>query len=485
MHPELLDLPAKHGARLLALGFLHEAVRAHQRLCHDSDPEALHEFRVALRRLRSCLQAYRAFLTESVSAKICRRLRRLARATGESRDLEVHLCWLDTQRSELTARQRTGLVWLREYLAARKASTDDELQRQIARDFPRVEKRLRVRLDAFTVQVRLHHPSAEPSFSAVAGELVQEHATALDRRLTRLREASDQGEAHAARIAAKQLRYLLEPLRKHVDEAPPLVDRLKVLQDTLGDLHDAHLFAEEIVSAATAAAAEQAQRESLAVLEGDAEGETARRERRRDPRPGLLALGKRLRERADRAFASVKEEWLDGRAGEFIVQVLALGERLETRGAKGTEIERKYLLSALPEATANAPVQEIEQGWLPGLRIAERLRRVRSTDGEALLRTVKLGAGVTRVELEEEMTRELFDVLWPLTEGRRVRKRRFCVTDGDHTWEIDQFVDRDLCLAEVELPSEDVQPELPAWLEPHVVREVTGEAEYVNVNLAK
>ena len=136
-HPDLLDLPAKQGARLIALGFLDEAVRTHQRLSGGGDPEALHDFRVALRRLRSSLRAYGAFLTESVSAKTRRRLRRLARATAESRDLEVHLSWLDTQRPALTARQRTGLLWLRERLAARKASADDQLQREIARDFAR------------------------------------------------------------------------------------------------------------------------------------------------------------------------------------------------------------------------------------------------------------------------------------------------------------------------------------------------------------
>ena len=42
-----------------------------------------------------------------------------------------------------------------------------------------------------------------------------------------------------------------------------------------------------------------------------------------------------------------------------------------------------------------------------------------------------------------------------------------------------------LVLAEVELPSEDVQPRLPDWLAPYVVREVTGEPEYLNMNLAR
>ena len=96
-----------------------------------------------------------------------------------------------------------------------------------------------------------------------------------------------------------------------------------------------------------------------------------------------------------------------------------------------------------------------------------------------------MGKGLARVELEDETDAALFDRLWPLTEGRRVRKRRYRVREGERVWEIDQFLDRELVLAEVELPSVEAAVELPAWLRPHVVREVTEEAEYKNENLAR
>jgi adenylate cyclase len=90
-----------------------------------------------------------------------------------------------------------------------------------------------------------------------------------------------------------------------------------------------------------------------------------------------------------------------------------------------------------------------------------------------------------RQEFEEEMPEAMFETLWPLTEGRRVAKRRYRITDGDFTWEIDDFTDRDLVLAEVELPSSDTEVAVPEWLAPFVVREVTDEPAYVNINLAK
>ena len=151
------------------------------------------------------------------------------------------------------------------------------------------------------------------------------------------------------------------------------------------------------------------------------------------------------------------------------------------------EIERKFLLTGLPDEARSAPSEEIEQGWIPGTAIHERLRRVRPDDGsgEKYLRTIKLGRGVKRIEVEEETDEATFRHLWALTQGRRVHKRRYRVQEGAFVWEIDAFLDRDLYLAEVELPSEKFEVSIPGWLAPFVVREVTGEDAFVNLNLAK
>ena len=58
-------------------------------------------------------------------------------------------------------------------------------------------------------------------------------------------------------------------------------------------------------------------------------------------------------------------------------------------------------------------------------------------------------------------------------------------TSTAHTWEIDEFKNRDLVLAEIELESEDDDVAFPDWLAPAVQREVTGEPEFQNINLAR
>jgi CYTH domain-containing protein len=128
---------------------------------------------------------------------------------------------------------------------------------------------------------------------------------------------------------------------------------------------------------------------------------------------------------------------------------------------------------------------EIEQGWLPGQRLRERLRRVRANGADRYYRTVKLGVGERRVELDEETTPDLFSALWPHTAGCRVVKARHLVPEGDLTWEVDVFAGRDLVLAEVELPAALDEVTVPEWLAPYVVRDVTDEPEYLNLNLAR
>ena len=151
------------------------------------------------------------------------------------------------------------------------------------------------------------------------------------------------------------------------------------------------------------------------------------------------------------------------------------------------EIERKYLLSALPERVAGVRCVEVDQGYLPGHRINERIRRVKNSAGElTYVRTIKAGSGLERIEIEEEAPREFFEAVWPLTRGARVHKRRYYVPEGDVVWEIDEFLDRPgLWLAEVELESIDQHVKIPEWLQPAVEREVTDEREYTNRALAR
>lgn len=305
-------------------------------------------------------------------------------------------------------------------------------------------------------------------FGAALATRTREAAEVLARRLATITALEDRAACHAARIAGKRLRYLLEPLR---DEAAvgAIVERCKALQDVLGELNDAHVLENEIQTTRAGAAGEAL--------------------------PGLEALATRNRARAAELFGRFTADWLDDGIAALVSAVDSLTLALDAGANADVEIERKYLLDRLPDLDAlrarglSVETFELEQGWLPGQRLRERVRRTtRAADppGEArYFRTIKLGAGVERIEIEEPTTALVFETLWPLTAGCRIRKRRHCVQDDGRLWEIDEFLDRELALAEVELPDAAVRPELPSWLEDRVVREVTDDSRYTNLSLAR
>ena len=461
----LLELGAPRAARHLALRFLDEAQAGRVRLDDAGDTEALHDFRVGLRRLRSTVRAYAAQLEDGIGGKDRRRLKALAGATGASRDGEVMIGWMDARRGDLSDAERPGLDWLLERLRARQEKLDRDLRKEVAHDFGRERKRLERRLSTYQAHVSASDPREEPRMGAVVADLVAAHAEELRQKLEASGSVEQQEALHEGRISAKRLRYLLEPFADELPDAAWAVKRIKRMQDTLGEMHDAHVAGQLL-------AAERAEAEAL-----DPRPDP-------DPLPGLEALAAAARAETERLFGEAESAFLGGRSAELFERVDAVAAQMRGGGAD-REIERKFLLRHMPTLPEHAVRTEIAQGYLPGERLQERVRRVRRAGQPArYYRTVKLGSGLSRTEVEEEADESTFRRLWPLTKGRRIRKLRFKVPEGDLVWEIDRFRGRRLVLAEIELPSEDHDVQIPGWLRDSIDRDVTGEDEYVNVNLA-
>jgi adenylate cyclase len=144
------------------------------------------------------------------------------------------------------------------------------------------------------------------------------------------------------------------------------------------------------------------------------------------------------------------------------------------------EVERKFLVGELPDLD-DTESDEIDQGYLAIDADGEvRVRR----RGDRFFLTAKRGTGLARQEAEVELDRASFDELWPLTEGRRLHKRRHMLPHGDRKIEVDVYGGdlEGLVVAEVEFPSEDEARAFdpPAWLG----EEATGDKRYLNETLA-
>jgi len=471
----LLDLPAHAGAIRIARLYLDRAGQAIRRLEKRGDAEALHDFRVSLRRLHSNLLAYSPYVATAVSPKQLRKMGKLASATSGGRDAEVHLAWLESRQLDLRIEEAPGIELLREELERRLREGYEEAVARAPRKFRKLDRKLRGRLEALETAAAAGGLDDGVRFETAIERCLSDYAEQLDAQFAEVHTAADEAEAHRARIRAKRLRYILEPIAGDIENVDGLLGRLKELQDLLGHLRDAQLLAGLVAELETRAAVPPA-----TVLDASdfAIGAGV-------PAAGLRRVAEWLKAEKTALFEQLRDGWLGDRSAAFFGAVGEVRQSLISTVTANVEIERKYLLSAMPPAIEGRPFREIEQGYLPGDRLQERIRRVRADGDEWYVRTVKVGAGIRRMELQEGTDRATFDAMWPLTRGRRVVKRRYRVPEGDLVWEVDEFSGRDLVLAEVELPSEDVRPRLPDWIAPWVVREVTGDPEYLNVNLAR
>jgi adenylate cyclase len=149
----------------------------------------------------------------------------------------------------------------------------------------------------------------------------------------------------------------------------------------------------------------------------------------------------------------------------------------------GVEIERKFSPVHAPANLDSHPAEEIEQGYVALTDDGTEVR-IRCLGQRAFL-TIKSDGGRARIEEEIEIDKRRFRSLWPLTEGRRVRKTRYRIAAGDGRMiELDVYHGRltGLVTAEIEFETEAAAAafEPPSWLG----REVTEDPRYKNKRLA-
>lgn len=147
----------------------------------------------------------------------------------------------------------------------------------------------------------------------------------------------------------------------------------------------------------------------------------------------------------------------------------------------GKEIERKFLTIS-DEWRENAKGILYVQGYLS--TDAERVVRVRIAGDQGYITIKGAADGIARDEFEYKI---------PASEARAmidnlclpgvIEKMRYKVNFGGLTWEVDEFMgaNKNLVVAEVELPSASHPVKLPPW----VGKEVSTDARYTNASLSQ
>jgi CHAD domain-containing protein/CYTH domain-containing protein len=476
--PEALRRPAQDGARLVALHWLAQLREARARWPQTRSPrgtspattalrtgapdagygtatETLHRARVALRRLRAVLREHESALDGVIDRRTVRSLRALGQATNAVRDADVQRSWLDAHMEHLPEDARHEAARLRAVIDRRATRSSAAVGRAFERHFDPIVDRLIARLSTYLLRQRVGMPAYPTPFARHLATRVERASVLLRRDLEYVTSVESRDAMHRIRIRLKRQRAMLAPFAASRPAVGAWYELATRGQDLLGAVRDADLLAERACTAKLPALHRALGAVALAHYEAFTLDWCARIER--------------VMQALDRAVVELRCD---------SAPVTDAGVPLE--------IERKYLLTRVPPLAAVVPPTLIEQGWLPGTALRERVRRSTHPDGTVVCsRNVKLGPAEARVEIDEGTSGELFHAMWPLTGEARVRKHRHVVRDAAYAWEIDVFLDRDLVLAEVELSGLDDRPVLPDWLAPYVVRDVTGESMYFNAVLAR
>lgn len=199
----------------------------------DGNPDAIHDMRVAIRRLRSTLRTFRGLWPRPRSEALRGELKWLGTQLGKVRDGQV----MSTALAGAVHREPPELV--AGPVAAR-------LQRRLAGETLPAQEDLRDTLESSRVRalmadldaLLLRPPNRPRRWVTKRADRALTRAERLFARADRTRPEERDGALHEARKAYKRGRYAVEVFKPDRKSARRLAKRLGRLQDVLGEHHD-------------------------------------------------------------------------------------------------------------------------------------------------------------------------------------------------------------------------------------------------------
>ena len=286
----------------------------------NEDIEAVHRMRVASRRLRAALTAFRSALPEEDLKRWREAVKGITALLGEARDLDVQIEFLDRFRRKVKKEQERGI----EQLLASKREARLRLQPELAASLGRLKREgalgpLRSFLQA-ELQEGRSTDLAKMEARVMASRRTAKRVKALLELQWCVRLPEEILAHHQMRIAAKRLRYTLETFQPAYDGAfgKPIA-KVRKLQDLLGDMHDCDVWIQHIQGLGDGP-------------ETPAFGEEAR--------PGLQALLSDRRSRRRQRYRRFVEAWEALVKADFFDLLVSRAEQIGPEREPWGDLER-------------------------------------------------------------------------------------------------------------------------------------------------
>jgi len=219
-----------------------------------SDPEGVHDMRVASRRLRSALKDFSPYLRESKLRGPANELKRIARALGDVRDHDVAIMELEKKASDAPTDVAAGIGQLISELYTTRKRARAALAKVIGkRNLAQFQSDFESSLEG-ALKVSRRSESGKGSPDKVGSSFREAGRDIIKANLQKVRDLSASLYApfkpkplHRMRIGVKRLRYatkLLAPC--WTDALDPFDKEIAKLQTSLGALHDCDSWIAEL-----------------------------------------------------------------------------------------------------------------------------------------------------------------------------------------------------------------------------------------------
>ena len=208
-------------------------------IIEDHDTECLHDYRIAVRKIRSVLGLFKGVYREDQTRDLKARFSALMQPTGLLRDLDVYLLGRQHFYELLPKSLHGGLDSLFQMVTALREAERVALARHLASAATQYEIKGLTRL--FDRRKKLRRgPNADQGAYEYACRLIWKRYRKISDKAKRIGPDTEDREIHLLRIQCKKLRYLMEffgPLFPRRD-FKALIRPLKALQENLGLFND-------------------------------------------------------------------------------------------------------------------------------------------------------------------------------------------------------------------------------------------------------
>jgi CHAD domain-containing protein len=242
----------------LAIKHLDRCVSLEPKVLQGDDPDAIHDLRVATRRLQQVIGLIYPSPHSGEIRKLYRRLKRCRSSLSEVRNYDVLLERVDAALSRKRTARREAWEAIGEYLRELRSARLEKSLRKLAKaNLSAIYVRLKEFLPSNGKPNYVagpsgrngaeHHLAAEQFYERISDAL-KTVWTELEQEIAHSRHEHDASVLHRTRIAAKRTRYLIEVIRAfEVPGSREALIWLRSLQTQLGDWHDLVVFEESVI----------------------------------------------------------------------------------------------------------------------------------------------------------------------------------------------------------------------------------------------